>query len=160
MNFFKPLFPRFHNDFMFLHFITLCTKFFWSIFYTRSRPLLLIVFIFFSSVLHLSTNRSNHQIRLLSLPFAERANRAFLRRRSPAWRYKERIVIVVRPETLVFCFISWKRKRLLHRFQEKTKSNQALSPKDASLWGAQRKNDSQHPKASNFKGAQFRTLFA
>lgn len=58
--------------------------------------MLLIVFIFFSSVLHLFKNRSDHQIRLLSLPFAERANRAFLGKRSPtsAGRYKERIVIV------------------------------------------------------------------
>lgn len=37
---------------------------------------------------------------------------------SVAGRYKERIVIVVRPETLAFCFISWWRKRLLH-FQER-----------------------------------------
>lgn len=96
---------------------------------------------FFFSVLHLFKNRSDHQIRLLSLPFAGKLGFPQKTKSGVTGRYKKRIVIAVRPETLAFCFISWRRKRLLHRFQEKTESNQALSPKGASLWGAQRKND-------------------
>ncbi|TGZ47429.1 hypothetical protein DBV15_00112 [Temnothorax longispinosus] len=76
----------------------------------------------------------DHQIRLLSLPFAKRANRAFLGKRSPASSDDIK--------------------------SEKTESNQALSPKGASLWGAQRKNDPPRPNASKFKGAQFRIPFA
>lgn len=131
-------------------------------FLSISCPMLLIVFIFFSSALHLFKKPERPPNPLTLFAIRETSKPGFLWKTKSvvAGRYKERIVIVVRPETLAFCFITWWRKRFLQRFQEKTESNQVLSPKGASLWGAQRKNDPLCPNASNFKGAQFRISFA
>jgi len=82
-------------------------------------------------VLHLFKKRPPNPLTLFAIRGTSKPGFSQKTKSGVAGRYKERIVIVVRPETLAFCFISWWRKRLLHRIQEKTECNQALSPKGA-----------------------------
>lgn len=90
-----------------------------------------------------------------------------LRRRARsgvAGRYGERVVIVVNPETLAFCFIRCRsgRKRRLRAVvvvvpEKRTGEQSSPVPEGLVIAEDSARNDPSRPNASNFKGAHFKT---